>query len=101
MTMHIADLSGADLGTRVHRYDERDVLLYAIAVGASADQLDLVYERNLRVLPTFVLTLGLWAVEAAGALGVYDPAVTLHAAQELVAHRPLPASGAVETAARI
>lgn len=53
------------------------------------------------MLPTFALTLGLWAVEAAGALGVYDPAVTLYAAQELVVHRPLPASGAVETAARI
>ena len=41
-------------------------ILYAIAVGAGPDELDLVYEKRLRVLPTLACALGLWAVEAAG-----------------------------------
>src|SRR5690606_11448901 len=65
------------------------------------DRLDLVYEQRLRVLPTFALTLGVWAVEAAGDLGAYDRMRSLHAAQRMTLHEPLPASGAVETSARV
>ena len=94
-------LAGLDLGTEVHRYDDRDTILYALSVGARADQLDLVYERRLRALPTMACAFGLWAVEAAGRTGAYDPHRSLHASQRLVVHAPLPAEGAVEMHGRV
>lgn len=45
------------------RYTSRDTILYALGVGLGSDpvderQLDFVYEKNLRVLPTYPLVLG-------------------------------------------
>jgi acyl dehydratase len=97
----MGELAGVDLGRRTLAYDERDAILHALAVGASADDLDLVYERRLRVLPTLALGLGLWAVEAAGGLGAYDRTATLHVGQSLTIHRPLPREGRFDSAARV
>jgi acyl dehydratase len=100
-TLTIADLAGTDLGTHTTTYDDTASILYALAVGASATELDLVYERDLRALPTYACALGLWAVEAAGRLGAYDPTRSLHASQRLVVHGPLPVGGSIEMAARV
>ena len=97
----VAALKGHDLGTRVVSYDESDAILYALCVGARPDQLSLVYERDLHVLPTFGLGLGLWAVEDAGSLGAYDRLKSLHAAQQLTVRTPLPPAGKLEMHARI
>ncbi|WP_280460208.1 MaoC/PaaZ C-terminal domain-containing protein [Nocardia carnea] len=97
----VADLAGYDLGSRQISYTERDAILYALCVGAAPDDLDLVYERDLHVLPTFALGLGLWAVEAAGGLGAYDRLRSLHAAQTLTVYGSLPRSGTLDTRARI
>lgn len=97
----LADLAGTDLGTSTASYDDTAAILYALAVGASATELDLVYERDLRTLPTYACALGLWAVEAAGRLGAYDPKRSLHAAQRLVVHQPLPAVGKIHMTGRI
>ncbi len=99
--LSVADLAGVDLGTHTASYDDTAVILYALAVGASSADLDLVYERDLRTLPTYACALGLWAVEAAGRLGAYDPKRSLHASQRLVVHGSLPASGQVPMTGRI
>lgn len=99
--MELADLAGTSLGSRTVTYDERGVLLYAVATGAPAGRLELVYERDLRVLPTFALTLGVWAVEAAGELGAYDRMTSLHAAQRMTVHEPLPTAATIATTARV
>lgn len=101
MPNHPSQLAGKDLGAHVSTYDANKVILYALAVGAAASDLDLVYERNLRVLPTFGCALGLWAVESAGRLGAYDPKSSLHVAQKIHVHQPLPASGSIEMHGRI
>lgn len=92
---------GLDLGRRVVRYDERDAILYALALGAPASDLSLVFERDLRVLPTFGVALGLWACDALGAHGFFDVPTTLHSAQRLEVWEPLPRSGALELSARV
>lgn len=99
--MEFAELTGFDLGTHQITYTKRDVVLYALSVGAAPDELDQVYERDVRVLPTYGCALGLWAVEAAGELGAYDRKRSLHASQELVVHKPLPADGDFEMTGRI
>ncbi|HZP42791.1 MAG TPA: hypothetical protein VFD84_14950, partial [Candidatus Binatia bacterium] len=51
------DLSavGKKLGAVTHTYTERDVILYALGVGAGPDELQFTYERDLKVLPTFAV----------------------------------------------
>lgn len=99
--MHVEQLAGTDLGVHTRQYEERDAILYALAVGAPHDDLSLVYERDLQVLPTFATTLGLWAVESAGTLGAYDPTTSLHVSQHLEITAPLPRSGEIEMHGRI
>jgi acyl dehydratase len=46
-----------------HTYSEKDTMLYALGVGVGQDptdrqQLDFVYEKNLKALPTFACLLG-------------------------------------------
>jgi len=100
-TPSLADLRGRDLGTHAVEFDDRTVILYALAIGASVDELDLVYERDLRALPTLACALGLWAVEAAGRQGAYDPRRSLHARQQLTMHGRLPTAGPLAMTGRI
>lgn len=99
--MELKDLAGHDLGTRTVAYDARDAILYALAVGASSEETDLVYERDLKVLPTYACALGLWAVEEAGGLGAYDRHRSLHASQSLELHAPLPRDGSFAARGRV
>lgn len=91
--------AGADLGTRTVSYTERDAILYALAVGARATELDLVFEDRLRVLPTFALTLAQWAPDALGSRGAFDTRTAVHGSQHLTVLAPLPRSGEVTMSA--
>lgn len=99
--MELRNLLNRSLGECEISYTPRDAILYALAVGASPDELELVYERDLRVLPTYACALGLWAVERAGELGAYDRKRSLHAAQTLVMHREMPPEGRIPSRAQI
>ncbi|MGH3438829.1 MAG: MaoC/PaaZ C-terminal domain-containing protein [Sciscionella sp.] len=92
---------GHDLGARTVAYAERDAILYALAVGAPAEDLDLVFEPRLRVLPTFALTLAQWAPDALGSLGAFDTTTAVHGAQRLRVTAPLPRSGELAMTARV
>ena len=84
----------------VHRYSERDTMLYALGLGCGADPLDrndlrFVYEDGLQVLPTMAVTLGypgMWLRRED--IGV-DWRKILHGEQGIVLHRPLSPSGTV------
>ena len=99
--MKLYELKGYEFGKQSVHYEERDAILYALSVGARSSETSLIYERDLRVLPSFACTLGLWAVEFAGGLGVYDRNYSLHASQSLEVFQPLPKSGEFETAGKI
>lgn len=92
---------GHDLGTHTTTYDESDAILYALAVGAGAADLDLVFEEHLRVLPTFALTRAQWAPDALGALGAFDTATAVHGSQRLRVLEPLPRAGKLTMSARV
>ena len=99
--MELSNLLNTSLGDHEVRYEARDAILYALLVGANEDQLDLVYERDLRVLPTYACALGLWAVERTGDLGAYDRKRSLHVAQTLVMHKEMPREGTLLMSGRI
>lgn len=93
--------AGRSLGEREVGWDERDAIVFALAVGARPDRLDLVFERDLRVLPTFALTLAQWAPDVLGAAGAFDVTTALHGSQRLDVLAPLPRRGSTLMAARV
>ncbi|NLB32037.1 MAG: enoyl-CoA hydratase [Alcaligenaceae bacterium] len=95
------DLLHYDLGSQEVVWEQSTLILYAIACGASANDLELVYEEDLKALPSFVSTLGLWAVEKCGDLGVYDRKKSLHVSQHIEIKKTIPVQASVMTNARV
>lgn len=92
--------AGRSLGERTVGYSETDAILYALAVGAPASDLDLVFEDRLRVLPSFGLTLAQWAPDVLAEQGAFDNRA-VHGSQELTVLKPLPRSGEIRLNARV
>lgn len=92
---------GRHLGRRTASWTEKDAILFALAVGARADELDLVFEDRLRAMPTFALTMAQWAPDLLGAQGAFEVGRALHGAQRLEVREPLSASGELEMEAEV
>lgn len=79
---------------------QRDTMLYALGVGLGADpmdenQLQFVYEKNLKALPTMAIILGYpGAWHATLNTGVTRTHV-VHGEQGFVIHKPLPVEGTI------
>ncbi|MEE2035098.1 MaoC/PaaZ C-terminal domain-containing protein [Rhodococcus chondri] len=94
-------------------WTERDVILYHLGLGAGADSLDpaelgWVYEKNLRVLPTFAMVAGQGVSSGAPSrAGMNLPGIDidlrkiLHGGQSLTEHAPIPASGTATISSRV
>jgi hypothetical protein len=92
---------GCSLGERTVSWTDRDPILFALAIGASPDQLDLVFEEQLRVIPTFAITLTQWAPDVLGTAGAFDVSTAVHGAQSLRVWKPLPREGELTMTARV
>ncbi|RJP24041.1 MAG: 3-alpha,7-alpha,12-alpha-trihydroxy-5-beta-cholest-24-enoyl-CoA hydratase [Candidatus Abyssobacteria bacterium SURF_5] len=100
---------GAKLQGLPYEYTDRDVMLYALGVGAGVPQTDeqqlkFTYEGDLKVLPTFgVIPPFPSLVGLIGAPGMeFNPMMLLHGEQYLeVRKHPLPTSGKLTTQPKI
>jgi len=78
-------------------YDKDRVILYALGIGAGIADLDFVYEKNLKVFPTFgviPLMTPLFSFMSAAGLNMH---AVLHGEQKIILHKPVPASGTLYT----
>ena len=99
-------LINRDFGTLEQTYSEKDTILYALGVGMGQDPLDedclrFVYEDGLKAMPSQSVVLaypGFWAKESDTGI---DWVQVLHAGQEVIIHRPLPAAASVVATTRI
>ncbi|GAA4330743.1 MaoC family dehydratase [Variovorax defluvii] len=93
----------------VQTYGPREVMAYALSLGAGSDPLDaarlpFVFEGapgGLRVLPTFALVLGypgFWMSDPASGI---DAARLVHGENGLTIHRPLPGAATVVGRSRV
>jgi acyl dehydratase len=99
-------LLSLDLPDVEQTYGPRDCIIYALGVGFGFDPLDqdqlaFVYEKNLKVLPTYALVQGytpswLFTVGA----GVTQ-AMTVHGEQAVILHEPVAPQGRVVRQSRI
>jgi len=80
-----------------HTYDERDVMLNALGVGAGPDDLQFVYQRDLKVLPTFAVIPAFPAMLNLGGAMEVNPVMVLHGEQRIELHAPIPTSGRITT----
>jgi len=76
-------------------YNQDTVILYALGIGAGVDELDFVYEKNLKVFPTFaVIPFGpsLFPFIQESNINLFT---LLHGEQTVVLHGPIPSAGTI------
>ena len=95
------DAIGKKIGPLKKDYDWKDVILYAIGVGAGFDELDYTYEKNLKVIPSFSIAAIFDFLGQVGAASNMNLAGILHGEQELIFHNPIPTSGTLTTEGKI
>lgn len=79
-------------------YDWKTVVLYALGVGATRDELDFLYEgRGPRVLPTFAVVPSYAAVAALFATTRCDMTRLVHGSQAIRLHRAIPPEATLDT----
>lgn len=96
------DLIGQTTEPLTHEYEWRDVVLYALGVGAKAEELDFLYEgRGPKVLPTFAVVPSFNSLlDICGRLGA-DLMKVLHGEQQIHLHKLIPPSGSFQTTATV
>ena len=87
------DAIGKKIGPMTKDYDWKDVVLYALGVGAGFDELDYTYEKNLKVIPSFSIAAIFDFLGQVGVASNINLAGILHGEQELIFHHPIPTSG--------
>lgn len=92
---------GKTIGPLKKDYDWRDVVLYAMGVGAGFDELEYTYEKNLKVIPSFSIASIFNFLSEVGMASNMNLAGLLHGEQELIFHNPIPVSGTLSTEGRI
>lgn len=108
MPIDLDKVVGAELAPTVATWDDDDVILYHLGIGAGADpvdpnELEYTYEANLKVLPSYasIASFGV-LVNLLGVDGLeFNPAMMLHGEQQVTVPAPLPRSGSVTNRGRI
>jgi acyl dehydratase len=79
------DLSyiGKKLGGVEQSWNQKDVMLYALGIGCGREDLPFVYERDLKVLPTFAVIPAFPAMLNLGGAMQVNPAMVLHGEQSI------------------
>lgn len=96
MTLNL-DAIGKRIGPITKTYDWRDVVLYALGVGAGFDDLDYCYETRLKVIPSFSIGAVFDFLAQVGLSSGADLTGILHGEQDIIFHNPIPTDGTLTT----
>jgi len=94
-------LVGQKLPPSTFEYDDRDVMLYALGVGAGTDELQYVFERGLKVIPTFGVVPAFPALMSLVTVGKINPVMLLHGEQRIEVKKPFPPAAKVTTVSTV
>src|SRR5437899_10080013 len=89
------DAVGLQLPATTFEYTDRDVMLYALGVGAT--ELPFVYERSLKTLPTFAVIPAFPALMGLTGAVEVNPVMILHGEQAFRIQKTIPAKGRLTT----
>ena len=73
------DVVGLELAPTQFSYEERDIMLYALGIGAK--ELEFIFERGLKVIPTFAVIPAFPALMGLSAAVEINPVMILHGEQ--------------------
>jgi len=93
------DAVGIELPANTFEYTDRDVMLYALGVGAT--ELDFVYERNLKALPTFAVIPAFPAMMGMSSGIEINLVMVLHGEQGFRIHKTIPTKGKLTTSGKV
>jgi len=108
MPIDVDKVLGAELPAGVWQWDNTQVILYHLGVGAGVPatdpgELQYTYEQQLKVLPSFGVLPAFPAL--GGMIGIegmsFNPMMLLHGEQDITLHKPLPTEAKAETSGRI
>lgn len=91
------EVVGKRLEASTFEYNDRDVMLYALGVGAGTDELAFTYEKELKVLPTFAVVPAFPALAVLIRVLQFNPAMLLHGEQRIELRKPIPPAGKLTT----
>jgi NAD(P)-dependent dehydrogenase (short-subunit alcohol dehydrogenase family)/acyl dehydratase/putative sterol carrier protein len=92
---------GEKIGPLEKQYSWKDVILYALGVGAGFDELEYCYESNLKVIPSFSIAAIFDFLAEVGLKSEVNLAGVLHGEQDLIFHNPIPPEGTLITEGEI
>jgi NAD(P)-dependent dehydrogenase (short-subunit alcohol dehydrogenase family)/acyl dehydratase/putative sterol carrier protein len=95
------DALGRKIGPITKEYTWKDVVLYALGVGAGFSELDYCYEKDLKVIPSFSIASIFEILAQIAIKSNVNLAGILHGEQELIFHNPIPVEGAITTEGKI
>jgi acyl dehydratase len=93
------DVVGAELAATEFKYEERDVMLYALGIGAK--ELEFIFERGLKVIPTFAVIPAFPALMGISGAVEINPVMILHGEQSFRIAKTIPTSGSLTTSGKI
>lgn len=93
----IVEAVGKKIGPFSRSYGWKDIILYALGVGAGVEDLGYCYEKDLKVIPTFGAAMTFEIVWRLVALGNLDLAGVLHGEHAMVFYDPIPPDGTLIT----
>jgi hypothetical protein len=88
---------GKKIGPLSKEYTWKDVVLYALGVGAGFDELSYVYEKDLKVIPSFSIGSVFEFLASVGLSSEANLAGILHGEQDILFHNPIPMEGTLTT----
>lgn len=93
------DVVGLELAATEFKYEERDVMLYALGVGAK--ELPFIFERGLKTLPTFAVIPAFPALMGLSAGVEINLVMLLHGEQGFHLSKEIPTSGELTTVGKV
>jgi len=96
MTLNLNSI-GKKIGPITRDYGWKDVILYALGVGAGFDELDYCYENRLKVIPSFSIASVFEFLAHVGLTSEANLAGILHGEQDIIFHNPIPPEGKLTT----
>ena len=96
MALNLSSI-GKKIGPFKKDYDWKDIVLYALGVGAGFDDLEYCYEDKLKVIPSYSIGSVFDFLANVGIESGANLAGILHGEQEIIFHHPIPVEGTITT----
>ena len=87
------DAIGKKIGPMTRDYTWKDIALYALGVGAGFEEVEYVYEKVLKVIPSFAAACVFDFFAQAAVDSSVNLAGILHGEHDLILHNPIPSEG--------